>query len=496
MALPTLCPRWVKSMKSPAEISVQHYAKREQINANNVSNYQFFKNSEVQANKIKEWSSKDSFEKSMVCVDKLIESAAASEKKHLLELRRNKLHILLLKENEFYQNELKKLRLTSIKYDRVEHLQAKKEERRKLIAAEKDYECWRKNDPRIREMETETKQKELANDWREQLLEKEKIKKCTEEFDARLEEQMEKENLHALNYMKDYQNELKKKEKQISHDLLAQINELEKKNKEAESLRNEEMKLQEHNLFLLNMEKKRELIKKHKEKQDFGDFLIRQNKQQLKNRSKQIQEALEMDLQLLEEMAKKEAEERTIYAAKKDKLKADAQSMQQVFADQLRLEKIREAELENFYQENANIQWRKRESEWEREAQARERLIKTVLEERQKQIEEKIAQIHIEQKSSIAEREKLLMLIEEHKSLLENEQAIECIRKNERKQEILDQINSRESEVKKAQISEEKNQDLLMSRELSKEALIKSEAERMNSKSFENTFRRRKVAFT
>ncbi|XP_065663566.1 trichoplein keratin filament-binding protein-like isoform X2 [Hydra vulgaris] len=473
MALPTLCPRWVKSMKSPAEISVQHYTKREQINASNISNYQFFKNSEVQANKIKEWSSKDSFEKSMVCVDKLIESAAASEKKHLLELRRNKLHILLLKENEFYQDELKKLRFTSIKYDRVEHLQAKKEERRKLIAAEKDYECWRKNDPRIRE-----------------------IKKCTEEFDARLEEQMAKENLHALNNIKNYQNELKKKEKQISHDLLAQINELEKKNKEAESLRNEEMKLQEHNLFLLNMEKKRELIKKQKEKQDFGDFLIRQNKQQLKNRSKQIQEALEMDLQLLEEVAKKEAEERTIYAKKKDKLKADAQSMQQVFADQLRLEKIREAELENFYQENANIQWRKRESEWDREAQARERLIKTVLEERQKQIEEKIAQVHIEQKSSIAEREKLLMQIEEHKSLLENEQAIECIRKNERKQEILDQISSRESEVKKAQISEEKDQDLLMSRELSKEVLVKSEAERMNSKSFEHTFRRRKVAFT
>ena len=72
-------------------------------------------------------------------------------------------------------------------------------------------------------------------------------------FVFRIEEQMAKDNLDAINNMKDVQFNLKKKHKQIANDLCAQISELDRKNKEAESLRAEETRLQEHNLLLLNM---------------------------------------------------------------------------------------------------------------------------------------------------------------------------------------------------------------------------------------------------
>ena len=39
----------------------------------------------------------------MNCVDKLLGSATSDEKQSLLELRRNKLHMFLLKENVLYQ---------------------------------------------------------------------------------------------------------------------------------------------------------------------------------------------------------------------------------------------------------------------------------------------------------------------------------------------------------------------------------------------------------
>ena len=47
-------------------------------------------------------------------------------------------------------------------------------------------------------------------------------------------------------------------------------------------------------------------------------------------------------------------------------------------ADQLKLEKEREAELELLYQEEAAKIWEKREAEWEKERKARERLMQEV----------------------------------------------------------------------------------------------------------------------
>ena len=47
-------------------------------------------------------------------------------------------------------------------------------------------------------------------------------------------------------------------------------------------------------------------------------------------------------------------------------------------ADQLQLEKEREAELELLYQEEAAKIWEKREAEWDKERRARERLMQEV----------------------------------------------------------------------------------------------------------------------
>ena len=52
----------------------------------------------------------------------------------------------------------------------------------------------------------------------------------------------------------------------------------------------------------------------------------------------------------------------------------------QVVEEQLQLERAREAELETLYREEAARQWEKRENQWRREADARERLMREVLE--------------------------------------------------------------------------------------------------------------------
>ena len=53
-------------------------------------------------------------------------------------------------------------------------------------------------------------------------------------------------------------------------------------------------------------------------------------------------------------------------------------TVHKVVADQLKLEKEREAELELLYQEEAAKIWEKRELEWEKERRARECLMQEV----------------------------------------------------------------------------------------------------------------------
>lgn len=72
---------------------------------------------------------------------------------------------------------------------------------------------------------------------------------------------------------------------------------------------------------------------------------------------------------------------------------ADVQWMRDVLAEQMDLERDREAELEAMYQEEAARVWQKREAEWERERIAREKLMEEVFKVREDQLDEKVAKV-------------------------------------------------------------------------------------------------------
>jgi len=504
MALPTMRPHWVKTFKTPAELSKINVERRDYNLEKNKANNRFFVNNEVTANKAKAWTSQTSLKKSMSSIDKLFDDANKIEKLDELNKRRQKLRELIERENKEFQEELKQKRLylgnkdISTMRQRVDDLQAEKEEKRKLLAEEKLYEHWRKNEPRLRQIESEKVKKTVVNKWGEQLTERNEVQKTARDAESKLNHYMELEQLKAMEKEKKREEERMKKQKQISKDLRDQMAALQERERETEILKEEEERLNEHQSLLQDAEIKRKQYLEDKKKQELGRVLIRQYKLQLKRKSKQVQEALEIDLKILNEIASKEKEERMIESSRKEKLKADADYMQKVIGDQLRLEKSREAELDLLYQEEASRQWRKRESEWERERIARERLMQAVLEERQEQINEKMERVHEQQKVSIEERERLLEQLEEHEVLTHREQVYGENKKKQREEELKQQITSRETEREK---SHRKEQELLQQKRLDEdhyEDVIQREANRINqhqNSSFPS-FRRKKVAFT
>ena len=137
------------------------------------------------------------------------------------------------------------------------------------------------------------------------------------------------------------------------------------------------------------------------------------------------------------------------------KAKADAEQMMQILNQQLRLEKQREAELENMFQDEAAKEWDKRNEEWKRESLAREALMKQVLEERQQQIEEKFQVLSEKKKDSLAKREELIRDMEKTQILAKREREKLELAKMERKKDLESQITSRNAQMFQNDILEE-----------------------------------------
>ena len=66
-------------------------------------------------------------------------------------------------------------------------------------------------------------------------------------------------------------------------------------------------------------------------------MLYRQAKAQLRRRSQQVQEELELDLRILEDLAAREAADQKVQTARKERAKADAEWMRQVSSPSLPL---------------------------------------------------------------------------------------------------------------------------------------------------------------
>ncbi|XP_057295765.1 trichoplein keratin filament-binding protein-like isoform X2 [Hydractinia symbiolongicarpus] len=438
----------------------------------------------------------------MNAVDKLFSKEIRNEKYEQLFQRREKLRELLSKENKAYEIELRERRKYHGKdfkamQQRVDDLQAEKEAHRKQLAQEKLHDHWRKNEPRLREIEYERNKKYVTSRWKDQVAEKEQVVELAKEQDRKLDKILKLQNEAALEEEKRKVEETALKNKILADELKQQMALLHRKEEESKMLKAEEEKLRHHNEALLESEKIRKDFENQRKKREFGRILIRQYKQQLKQRSKEVQEALKFDLKILAEIAEKEKKEELIKSARREKIKADAEYMHQVVADQLRLEKTREAELDMLFQEEASRQWRKRESEWERERLAREKLMKSVFEERQQQIEAKMEHIRAKQQETIEERELLLQQMEEHQLLTHRKENEKLTKRRQREEEIQEQITARETERERQKRKEKEESERARFEEEQYEDMLAQEATRLNVDTYSPpvSFRRKKVAF-
>eukprot|EP00111_Clytia_hemisphaerica_P021086 TCONS_00062134-protein len=502
MALPTIKPSWIKTYKSRADFSTKRIEKENQVRSTWSNHNAYFNKANNIVSKNDDWTSQRSKNKSLNAVEKLFNEIESKESSlNNLEYRRDKLRSLIYSEDEKYRKEIQSLRgnrysSTEAMQEKLDALAAAKETKRKKEADEKLYEHWRQNEPRLRELESKRIEKNALGQWENQIQKKEEVIKTNFETQRKLDNYLKEENLRAQAEEIKKEEARKMKARMLAEEQQQQITELKRKESEADFLRGEEQKLIENEQLLEKTEAKRKLFDEQRKRQDYGMVLIRQYKQQLKRKSKQVQEALEHDLQLLKEINQIEKQEIQLKQDQKEERRKDAEFMQRVIEDQLRVEKIREAEVDQLYQQEANRQWRKRESEWEMERLARDRLINAVFQERQQQIQHKMEQIQQRKQESIMEREQLLEELEDHQRLTHRENEAALSQRKIREQELHEQITARESERQMQQRREMEDYDLEKLQEMRMNEMYSEEAKRIDLNSSNKCFRRKRVAFT
>ncbi|XP_036132976.1 trichoplein keratin filament-binding protein [Molossus molossus] len=482
MALPTLPSYWCSRRLLDQRVAQQRHREQEaRLRQQWDENSRYFRMSNICSSKQAEWSSKTSYQRSMHAYQR---EKMKEEKRRHLEARRERLQQLLLEEQDLLARELEELRLSmNLREKRIReqhgNLKSAREEQRKLIAEQLLYEHWKKNDPKLREVESDLHKKHVINAWETQKEEKKQQEATEEKEKKRYENEYETARREALERMKAEEERRQLEDKLQAEALLQQMEELKVKEMEATKLKKEQENLLKQRWELERLEEERKRMAALRQKAELGRFLRHQYNVQLNRRTQQIQEELEADKRILQALLEKEEENQRVHLARREQALADVAWMKQVLEEQLQLEREREAELQMLLREEAKEVWEKREAEWARERSARDRLMTEVLTGRQQQIQEKIEQNRRAQEESLRHREQLIQNLEEARESARRKKEESEELKSARKQELEAQVAEHQLQAWEADRQEAEEEEAARRAEQLSSALLQQEAKMM-----------------
>uniref|UniRef100_F7BWG7 Trichoplein keratin filament-binding protein n=1 Tax=Xenopus tropicalis TaxID=8364 RepID=F7BWG7_XENTR len=487
MALPTLPSHWHSRSRVLEQQIVRQREQEARLRHQWDQTNQYFKQSNVCSTKQAQWSSRQSYQKSMNAFHL---EKQKEEKKKNLEYRREQLRKLLQEERDLLEEELRELQCNKESSvcdmrERTEELKSAREERRKQLAEELLYEQWKKNNVKLREVESSLLKKHVVDAWGEQITVKNQEKEEEDVEKKRFENEYEITRREAIERMKRDKEKRQKQEEELAEVLRQQMEELKLKNLEAKKLKKEQEHLQRQQWEIEELEEERRKMEEHRKKTELGHFLSRQYNAQMKRRAQLVQEELMMDKQILSALISKEDEGQHLQSARREQAIADVTWMKHVIEEQLHLERQREAELDTLFREEAKQVWAKREAEWERERNARNRLMKEVLAARQMQIQERIERNQLAQAESIKNREQLLRQLEEARQFTSREKKEEEEQKTTRRAELKAQIFEQRLREKDAIVQQEEEEKEFKLAEDLENNLLQQEAEIMTQRGYQ-----------
>ncbi|THD23403.1 Trichoplein keratin filament-binding protein [Fasciola hepatica] len=438
---------------------------------------QYYNTSLVRAEKEKQWTSTGTFQSSMEAF------TAQKEEGNSISPRRLKLRELFDKESS--QQKLLLEAISEKPKDRTSMLirstalkQTRDQERaelaKKLLA-----DHFRKNNADLKSIIQTEEQKACINVWSEQKeekREKQEINKLQElEAQADEEEQARKETMESEEIK---ERQLMAKQEHLQS-LQRQLDEIHQREEEANALAEEEKKLSWNLSKLENLARERQAIEERCKRELYGRALLRQHQAALRRRSAVVQAELEADLDWLSQIAKDTQMEDQIRISKRQQERDNLSETRELIQKELEKERKIEMELDAMQSHEAARLWSRREEEWRKETEARQKLLQDVLKERRDQIYQKLEDNRRRQHDELETREYLLESLENaHQNTVEDKQNRLSSRNCQRK-ELESQIMNKQEKKLEAQQSIEAEEKAAREAERAYEEMIRQEADRL-----------------
>jgi hypothetical protein len=344
--------------------------------------------------------------------------------------------------------------------DEIKVLREKKEERKKKDNENALYNLWRNNCHEIREYESKLKEKEIAAAQEQQILQREIAKKAEMEYTKVWDALAENNRLKKVEY---YNNEERKRRNigmYIGKCLEEQINEIKKRKKEEERLKEIEKQYDLEHLKMIQLEDQRnEMIRKQNAintSREIEAF----NRETARRKAEEVQKELEIDLNIINELKKEMDNDLEEQNRRKRDIKRDMDLFMDHIKRQKLIEKERQKQIDDAYLQEHDRRNRMLYEKWKQEKLARDNLMKEVMKARQEQINEKMERNRLEQEENKREIEKLMENVrkyEEEKKLAAQK---DLENKKQYSSDLIDQINKKRLNKENIQKQEEKDYQL------------------------------------
>lgn len=349
--------------------------------------------------------------------------AALNQLQLSIEERRQRLGRMLEAEEKQYMKEIeeKKERTALEKHakmrDRAKALRDKRETERQQLVSAKLEQLFINQCEEIRTIQSKRREEEARTYWAAQVQTKQEQQRHQQEKERQYTEMCE--TIRQTDEQNDRERAQSLREKTTEHmnHLAEQIGYAENKRLQAKRLKEEEAQLLREQREMLRLQEQREQQQKVKAQQTRRRQLDQGYMMKIRRLAKKQQEELALDMSILEQVLSQETDDKQEAAQRKCELRDEQQRYRQYFEEELKKQKRLELETELLMEEELKVALAKREQQSQMEREARNRLMKDVMEARSLQIQHKL-ELNMQEQAQLArDREELIRTTAEIKLL-------------------------------------------------------------------------------
>uniref|UniRef100_A0AAY4C119 Cilia- and flagella-associated protein 53 n=1 Tax=Denticeps clupeoides TaxID=299321 RepID=A0AAY4C119_9TELE len=378
-----------------------------------------------------------------------------------IDERRERLRVLLEEEDRRHLRELEEgqsnaaLEKQLKMHERAQTLRDRRESDRQRVVAEKLEQLFRQQSQELRALEGQRQLDEVCSERAAQIqmqLETRRQREEDERLFAQLWEmdRQAKQDREGRETRRQWENN----QEQLAF-LRMQVEAAEQQRMQAKQLKEEEAQILQEQREMRCLEEQRGHQQKLQNQENQRRMLDRSLRLKLKRLAHEQQDELALDMSILEQLLSEDSDEKRGEAERRNERREEQSRYRQYLAQQLEQQRREEAEAEQLMESELQQAWARRAEQARLEKEARDRLMKDVLDTRRLQIQEKLDRNMQKQAQLAEDKDELNKVIQENKLL--DEEEVKRLREASREYqaELLAQILQRQTLRESEQAEEE-----------------------------------------